>query len=113
MLILLLGGSFGMRQYDQAGGLMVAAKSAMVRLATIGVTVWLISVTPSARSETRSCFFAYVVNGMIAHRRRRNHLLFLASGRCRSLGCYRWRPPAHPADLSAVPALALNAATIG
>jgi hypothetical protein len=68
VLILLLGGVMGMRQYDQAGGLMVAAKSAMVRLATIGVTVWLMQRYPFFRrapgDPTR--FFAYVVNGIIA-----------------------------------------------
>jgi hypothetical protein len=68
VLILLLGGVVGMQQYDQAGGLMVAAKSAMVRLATIGVTVWLMQRYPSFRRAPGDPprFFAYVVNGIIA-----------------------------------------------
>jgi hypothetical protein len=68
VLILLLGGIVGMQQYDQAGGLMVAAKSAMVRLATIGVTVWLIQRYPFFRRAPGDPprVFAYVVNGIIA-----------------------------------------------
>jgi hypothetical protein len=68
VLILLLGGVVGMQQYDQAGGLMVAAKSAMVRLATIGVMVWLMQRYPffhRAQGDPPR-FFAYVVNGVIA-----------------------------------------------
>jgi hypothetical protein len=68
VLILLLGGVMGMQQYDQAGGLMVAAKSAMVRLATIGVTVSLMQRYPFFRRAPGDPprFFAYVVNGIIA-----------------------------------------------
>ena len=68
VLILLLGGVVGMEHYDQAGGLMVAAKSAMVRLVTIGVTVWLMQGYRFFRRAPGEPprFFAYVVNGAIA-----------------------------------------------
>jgi hypothetical protein len=68
VLILLLGGVVGMDHYDQAGGLMVAAKSAMVRLVTIGVTVWLMQRYRFFRRAPGEPprFFAYVVNGVIA-----------------------------------------------
>ena len=83
---------------------MVAAKSAMVRLVTIGVTVWLMQryrlLPPCARRS--AALFRLCRQRRYCDRRRRNHLLFLASGRCRSAGCYRRRPPAHPAELSAV-----------
>ena len=41
LLILLLGDLVGMPQHGERGGLAVAAKAALVRPATIGVTLWL------------------------------------------------------------------------
>jgi hypothetical protein len=68
VLILLLGDVVGMRQYNQASGLMVAAKSAIVRLVTIGVAVGLMQRYPFFRRAPGDPprFFAYVVNGVIA-----------------------------------------------
>ena len=103
VLILLVGGVVGMEHYDQAGGLMVAAKSAMVRLVTIGVTVWLMQGHRFFRRAPGEPprFFAYVVNGAIATAAAASICVY-TSGRCRSAGCYGRRSPDHPAELSAL-----------
>jgi hypothetical protein len=67
LAILFLGDLMGMRQ-DKVSGLMVAAKVALVRLVTIGVTVWLMQrhgFFHRAPGEPPR-FFAYAVNGVIA-----------------------------------------------
>src|SRR5436305_14905454 len=67
LAILFLGGLMGMRP-DQMDGLMVAAKVALVRVVTIGVTVWLMQrhlFFRRAPGDPRR-FFAYVINGVIA-----------------------------------------------
>jgi hypothetical protein len=66
--ILFFGRLMAMPQYHQAGGLMVAAKVAVVRLGTIGVTVGLLQRYAFFRRAPGDPprFFAYVVNGLIA-----------------------------------------------
>ncbi len=66
--ILFFGQFMAMPQYQQAGGLMIAAKVAVVRLGTIGVTVWLLQHYAFFRraSGDPPRFFAYVVAGLIA-----------------------------------------------
>lgn len=67
LAILFLGDLMGMRN-DRVDGLMVAAKVALVRPVTIGVTVWLMQRHPFFRRAPGDPprFFAYVVNGVIA-----------------------------------------------
>jgi len=67
LAILFLGGLMGMRP-DQMDGLMVAAKVALVRVVTIGVTVWLMQRHAFFRRAPGDppVFFAYVINGVIA-----------------------------------------------
>jgi len=67
LAILFLGDLMGMRT-DRVDGLMVAAKVALVRPVTIGVTVWLMQRHAFFRRAPGDppCFFAYVVNGVIA-----------------------------------------------
>ncbi len=55
-------------QQHHAAGLMMAAKVAVVRLGTIGLTVWLMQRYPFFRRAPGEPprFFAYVLNGLIA-----------------------------------------------
>ena len=66
--ILFFGRIMAMPQYHQAAGLLVAAKVAVVRLGTIGLTVWLLQRYAFFRRAPGDPprFFAYVVNGVIA-----------------------------------------------
>jgi hypothetical protein len=65
LAIVLLGDLMGM---PKEGGLMVAAKVALVRPVTIGVTVWLMQRHAFFRRAPGDPlrFFAYVINGLIA-----------------------------------------------
>lgn len=66
--ILFFGQYMAMPQHHETGGLMVAAKVAVVRLATIGMTLWLLQRYAFFRRAPGDPprFFAYVVNGVVA-----------------------------------------------